>query len=258
MDSLVIASNELDSEAIETLESTNAEVVAALAARADALLNSENLGQARDELVIWAESKLLPYASLKAEQMASASRDVLTAVALADALANGAEAISDIVAVLRNTDEALLAVGAAQALRAVVELQFENELAHLVPLLASASSVDLAKIVTAAQALTQQAAATVTSSSPEDSHGGHSCGCGESDGEGWPELDARIVPHAIRHATVFGALDAVGPGKGMVLVAPHDPIPLLAQIEQRHPGVFTTEYLERGPEAWKIQFLRQG
>ena len=86
----------------------------------------------------------------------------------------------------------------------------------------------------------------------------HACGCGESDGEGWPELDARIVPHAIRHATVFGALDAVGPGKGMVLVAPHDPIPLLAQIEQRHPGVFTTEYLERGPEAWKIQFLRQG
>ncbi|HJR39204.1 MAG TPA: DUF2249 domain-containing protein [Nocardioidaceae bacterium] len=77
------------------------------------------------------------------------------------------------------------------------------------------------------------------------------------DGPGYPELDARVVPHAIRHATVFGALDAIAPGGGMVLVAPHDPLPLLAQIEQRSPGVFEVEYLERGPEAWRIAFVRR-
>ncbi|HET9859316.1 MAG TPA: DUF2249 domain-containing protein [Nocardioidaceae bacterium] len=77
------------------------------------------------------------------------------------------------------------------------------------------------------------------------------------DGPGYPELDARVVPHAIRHATIFGALEAVAPGDGMVLVAPHDPLPLLAQIEQRSPGVFAVEYLERGPEAWRIAFVRR-
>jgi uncharacterized protein (DUF2249 family) len=86
--------------------------------------------------------------------------------------------------------------------------------------------------------------------------GGHHCTCGEVDGAGYPELDARAVPHAIRHATILGALDAVAPGGGLVLVAPHDPLPLLAQVEQRHPGVFEVGYLERGPEAWRLLFTR--
>jgi uncharacterized protein (DUF2249 family) len=93
-------------------------------------------------------------------------------------------------------------------------------------------------------------------SATESGCGGHSCSCGEVDPEGFPELDARAVPHAIRHATIFGALDAVWPGGGLVLVAPHDPLPLLAQIEQRAPGVFEVEYLERGPEAWRLAFAR--
>jgi uncharacterized protein (DUF2249 family) len=86
---------------------------------------------------------------------------------------------------------------------------------------------------------------------------GHECTCGEVDGPGYPELDARLVPHAIRHATVFGALDTVAPGGGMILVAPHDPLPLLAQIEQRYDGAFDVEYLERGPEAWRLSLVRQ-
>jgi uncharacterized protein (DUF2249 family) len=79
---------------------------------------------------------------------------------------------------------------------------------------------------------------------------------GDEVDEDMPELDARIVPHAIRHATIFGALDAVRPGQGMVLVAPHDPLPLLAQIEERTPGAFSVSYLARGPEAWRLQFSR--
>jgi uncharacterized protein (DUF2249 family) len=86
--------------------------------------------------------------------------------------------------------------------------------------------------------------------------GGH-CSCGEVDSAEYPELDARTVPHAIRHATIFGALDGVAPGGGMVLVAPHDPLPLLAQLEERAPQRFEVSYLERGPEAWRIQLVRR-
>ena len=87
---------------------------------------------------------------------------------------------------------------------------------------------------------------------------GGQCSCGEVDGAEYPELDARAVPHAIRHATIFGALDGVAPGGGMVLVAPHDPLPLLAQIEQRSPRAFEVRYVERGPEAWRLAFVRVG
>src|SRR5690606_1463819 len=81
---------------------------------------------------------------------------------------------------------------------------------------------------------------------------GGTCGCGGSDDVEVPELDVREVPHALRHATGFGALGAVPAGRAMVLVAPHDPLPLLRQIEDRHPGVFTVEYRQRGPEAWRL------
>ena len=87
---------------------------------------------------------------------------------------------------------------------------------------------------------------------------GGSCTCGEATGPEYPELDARTVPHAIRHATIFGALDSIAPGDGLVLVAPHDPLPLLAQIEQRWPDEFVVSYLERGPEAWRLSFARRG
>jgi uncharacterized protein (DUF2249 family) len=95
----------------------------------------------------------------------------------------------------------------------------------------------------------------------QESHGhggaGHTCTCGEQDGTQHPELDARAIPHAIRHSTVFGALDAVRPGKGLVLVAPHDPLPLLGQLAQRSPGSFDVDYLERGPEAWRLLIVRK-
>lgn len=85
---------------------------------------------------------------------------------------------------------------------------------------------------------------------------GHGCRC-HDEPAGTPELDARLIPHAIRHATIFGALDAIAPGADLVLVAPHDPLPLLAQLEPRAPGVFGVDYLQRGPEAWRLRLSRR-
>ena len=44
--------------------------------------------------------------------------------------------------------------------------------------------------------------------------------------------------------------------RSLLLVAPHDPLPLLRQLEGRAPGVFTVDYLERGPEAWRLRLVR--
>ncbi|WP_163276049.1 DUF2249 domain-containing protein [Cellulomonas iranensis] len=82
---------------------------------------------------------------------------------------------------------------------------------------------------------------------------GHTCGCGGHD-EADPVLDVRTIPHAIRHATVFGAFDAIAPGAALVIVAPHAPRPLLAQLADRAP--IDVEYLVEGPEAWHVRITR--
>src|SRR5690554_750690 len=81
------------------------------------------------------------------------------------------------------------------------------------------------------------------------------CACGHED-ESEIVLDTRVIPHAIRHATIFGALGAIAPGISLDLVANHAPLPLLAQLEQKHPGDFSVSYLEEGPEVWKLRFTR--
>ena len=69
-------------------------------------------------------------------------------------------------------------------------------------------------------------------------------------------LDARTIPPAIRHAAIFGALDSLAGGAALVLVAPHDPLPLLDQARDRYGEGLSVAYLERGPEAWRIRLQR--
>lgn len=83
-----------------------------------------------------------------------------------------------------------------------------------------------------------------------------SCRCGESH-SGDPVLDARTIPHAIRHAAIFGALDSLKSGAAMELIAPHEPLPLLAQIDKRYDGGFEVSYLEQGPEQWRLRLARR-
>lgn len=81
----------------------------------------------------------------------------------------------------------------------------------------------------------------------------HTCDC--HDDHGVPELDVRTIPHAIRHASVFGAMSAVPAGGSLVLVAPHNPTPLLAQLADRE-GPISVTYLEQGPDAWRLVVTR--
>lgn len=82
------------------------------------------------------------------------------------------------------------------------------------------------------------------------------CACGHTD-ENEIVLDVRQIPHAIRHATIFGAIGAIAPGFSLDLVADHNPLPLLAQLDERNPGEFAVSYLEEGPEVWKLRLARQ-
>ncbi|HWS57350.1 MAG TPA: DUF2249 domain-containing protein [Actinotalea sp.] len=87
---------------------------------------------------------------------------------------------------------------------------------------------------------------------PETRSGG--CGCGGHD-EHDPVLDVRTIPHAVRHGAVFGAFDAIAPGRSMVLVAPHAPTPLLAQLAER--ALIDVETLVDGPSEWHLRVTRR-
>lgn len=78
------------------------------------------------------------------------------------------------------------------------------------------------------------------------------CGCGHD--EGPVVLDARPIPHAVRHGAVLGALGSTPPGGSLVLVAPHDPLPLLQQAQAMMPVEIS--YLERSPGEVHVRITR--
>lgn len=69
-------------------------------------------------------------------------------------------------------------------------------------------------------------------------------------------LDARLIPKAVRHAAVFGALAALPAGVALDVLEPHDPQRMLAELEQGQPGVFSVGYVESGPDVWRVRFTR--
>ena len=71
-----------------------------------------------------------------------------------------------------------------------------------------------------------------------------------------PELDVREEPPARRHTLIFSTWERLATGAAFVLVNDHDPKPLYFQFEAEHPDGFTWEYLESGPEVWKVRLGR--
>ena len=61
------------------------------------------------------------------------------------------------------------------------------------------------------------------------------------------------MPSATRRSSA--AWSAIPAGGSLVIVAPHDPKPLLAQIADRE-GPLTVTYLVEGPDAWRLELTR--
>ena len=69
-------------------------------------------------------------------------------------------------------------------------------------------------------------------------------------------VDVRSLPPVLRHQKIFQLVDELEPGASFVLVNDHDPKPLYYQLEAEHPRQFSWTYLERGPEAWRVEIGR--
>ena len=82
-----------------------------------------------------------------------------------------------------------------------------------------------------------------------------SCGCGGGCG-GETVIDVRTIVPRERHALIFWTFTRLGSGEGFVLVNDHDPKPLRSQFHAEHPGEFSWEYLEQGPDVWRVRIAR--
>ncbi|MGN6242970.1 MAG: DUF2249 domain-containing protein [Motilibacteraceae bacterium] len=69
-------------------------------------------------------------------------------------------------------------------------------------------------------------------------------------------LDVREEVPARRHELIFGTWTALPAGEDFVLVNDHDPKPLYYQFAAEHPGEFSWDYLEQGPQTWRVRIGR--
>lgn len=67
-------------------------------------------------------------------------------------------------------------------------------------------------------------------------------------------FDARGVAKRFRHAAIFGALQALHPGETMRFLNDHDPLPLLAQLQQAFGDALAIRYVKREPGEIVLDF----
>jgi len=69
-------------------------------------------------------------------------------------------------------------------------------------------------------------------------------------------LDVRDEPPARRHELILATYHDLAPASAFILVNDHDPKPLYYQFAAEYPDAFTWEYLEEGPEVWRVRIGR--
>ena len=69
-------------------------------------------------------------------------------------------------------------------------------------------------------------------------------------------LDVRTLPHGQRPSTVFSVFDLLGAGESFDLLNDHDPAPLGRKFEVMRPETFAWDYVESGPEVWRVRITR--
>ncbi|MFH0245467.1 DUF2249 domain-containing protein [Streptomyces sp. HK10] len=264
MSTLTLASDPRDAAAVEAVEAHHAQLADRLAGRVAMLLDAADRDPAaadetRADLIAFCDRELLPHAAAEESALYPAAHRTAEARLLVDGMLAEHRRIGALVDALRAPLTPARAAADARALQVLFEEHLDKENDLVLPLIAAAPDVSLAEMLAGMHELLGgreepgHEEPGGTGGTGEEGGCGGGCACGETDAGEAPELDVREVPHAIRHATVFGALEAVPEGRSMVLVAPHDPLPLLAQIEKRTGGAFAVEYLERGPQAWRLR-----
>jgi uncharacterized protein (DUF2249 family) len=260
METVLVASSHVEAAAARSAREHHAELTVTLGAQVETLVavtaqsDWDTADAARLRLVTWARSHLWPHAQAEEAIIYPAARSIDDGRLLVDALLAEHRTLNDLIAGVDRAPNRIAAAAKAEALLAVFSSHVAKEDEQIMPLLAQAPEISLDALLRSTHAMLADNQHVHSTDGADDAP----CSCGERDAAVvLPELDARAIPHAIRHASVFGALDQTDQGDGILLIAPHDPIPLLTQLERRSPGVFDVSYVERGPNTWRLSVVKR-
>ena len=69
-------------------------------------------------------------------------------------------------------------------------------------------------------------------------------------------LDATTIEPRLKHPTIFARFDELKSGESFRLHNDHDPKPLRYQFEAEFTGAFSWEYLEQGPDEFRVKITK--
>src|SRR5690606_40004006 len=69
-------------------------------------------------------------------------------------------------------------------------------------------------------------------------------------------LDVTKIEPRLKHPTIFDHFDALAEGEAFEILNDHDPKPLYYQLLGERGNYFTWEYLESGPEWWRVRIAK--
>lgn len=70
------------------------------------------------------------------------------------------------------------------------------------------------------------------------------------------KVDARDYEPRDKHRVIFETFDSLASGEAMELTNDHDPRPLHYQMLAEMEGLFEWQYLEEGPEVWRVSIKK--
>jgi uncharacterized protein (DUF2249 family) len=70
------------------------------------------------------------------------------------------------------------------------------------------------------------------------------------------ELNVTEITPKERHPLIFRTFDELPNGDVFVLVNDHDPKPLYYQFLHEREGLFAWEYIQQGPDIWKVKITK--
>ena len=69
-------------------------------------------------------------------------------------------------------------------------------------------------------------------------------------------LNATLLEPRVKHATIFAEFDKLNEGEEFILLNDHDPKPLYLQLLSQRGDIFSWDYIEAGPEWWRIRIAK--
>ena len=70
-------------------------------------------------------------------------------------------------------------------------------------------------------------------------------------------LNVSLIEPRMKHPTVFARFDELKSGESLTLHNDHNPKPLYYQLAGERGDIFTWDYLEDGPDVWRVKITKK-